>query len=640
MRLTKSKNNLQLLETLLCFIIYIYSIVFAYAGDIRGQWDFENDDLSATVGKDLEYFGDITEMQTLFGTSLDFKIPAINNGVARVMKFPACTGKMGFKMFTDSNPNGGGTFVNQYTLIMDILFPKGTENNWRAIYQANAFNRSGNDSELYVSNENALGIEGNYEGTINTDTWYRIAITVDLARSSGPLMEKFINGEFVGSQRLTYAVDDRWSLYAKTENSPILLFTEPLGTNTQSGYVNSIQFRDYAMTREEIASLGGPSAQGISSLTAAKKKETPVDKKLITGQWEFNYKDFKASAGYGLAYIGKTEFNKPAIFGKTNDLEVSDIAGEAASVIKVPKYESNYGIKCFNGLTANGGGARVNKYSLIMDILIPEESNSQYKGLLQTNTDNSDDVDFAISQENGLGTLGQYSEGLNTNTWYRIALSVDLTSSKSDQKYRIYKDGQSVKFIDLASDGNIDGRYSLGDSCLLFTDDNDETAVVFINSIQFRNYALSDEEAKSLGQASAQGIPKGSIDTLPVKEIPAEEFESSEVTINWNTYMNGINFMATQKLPGLVLFVDPDIANSNNMETILSSSKLTNILSKFVLIKVSVKEDKDLAQQYSVYRVPTILILDQNKGTLLKWVPKKSELNDFSIENGLKAYAK
>src|SRR5215471_15656090 len=83
---------------------------------VTGQWDFENGDLRATVGTDLEFLGDTASITTF--PSLD-----INGQTAHVMAFGSNSITQGFYMRHGAAPNGGGHFVNQYTLLMDIMFP-------------------------------------------------------------------------------------------------------------------------------------------------------------------------------------------------------------------------------------------------------------------------------------------------------------------------------------------------------------------------------------------------------------------------------------------------------------------------------------------------------------------------------------
>src|SRR6185503_19321975 len=78
-----------------------------------------------------------------------------------------------------------------------------------------------------------------------------------------PTASKFIDGLKVSDQPLPEGLDGRWSLAPADADQPwALLFSDDNG-ETESGYLASLQFRDYKMTDAEIAGLGGTTAGGI-----------------------------------------------------------------------------------------------------------------------------------------------------------------------------------------------------------------------------------------------------------------------------------------------------------------------------------------------------------------------------------------
>ena len=244
---------------------------------ITGHWDFENGDLSATIGSPLTYRG-TTAAGTQFGTTTSFGIADINGQPAKVMKFPASTPSEGYVMTHGAAPNGGGTNVNQYTLIIDVLFPS-TSVGFGSFLQTDTANTT--DGDLFVNLQNGIGISGDYQGNLTPDVWHRVAFTVDMITRE---LGKFIDGVNVlsgpvgfaplGSNPMQYldptvgGVDQRWSL------QPIALLFADDNLETRAGYVNSIQFRDVALTPAQIAALGGPTAAGIS---------VPIVANLIAG---------------------------------------------------------------------------------------------------------------------------------------------------------------------------------------------------------------------------------------------------------------------------------------------------------------------------------------------------------------------
>lgn len=240
---------------------------------ITGQWDFDQATFAATTGFDLEYYDGPTGQtatQTRFGTTTSFGILDIDGQPAKVMRFPATSRTMGYVMRHGAMANGGGSFLNQYTLIMDVLFPTSSSGKWRALLQTDTSNS--NDADLFVSGDSffttgdGIGISGNYHGKILPNTWHRIVFAVDLAAPS-PYVAKFIDGVKVADQTVNSGVDARWSLNPATNAKPYALLFADDDNETQVGFVNSIQFRNGKMSDAEIAMLGKPSTSGIVGAT-------------------------------------------------------------------------------------------------------------------------------------------------------------------------------------------------------------------------------------------------------------------------------------------------------------------------------------------------------------------------------------
>jgi len=230
-----------------CIFFFAAALPLALQAGVTGQWDFNSGNLSATVGTSLAYRG-TTAASTVFTTA------TIGGQTAQVMSFPATTPTQGYLMAHGIAPNGGGVYVNQYTLIMDVMFPTASSGQWRALFQTNPDNS--NDGDLFVNTGNGIGISGEYQGTVQPNTWHRLAFVVDLTAASGKL-RKYIDGVLVGTQDTGFSLDGRWSLL-----STALLFADE-DNETRAGFVNSIQIRSEAMLPSDIAALGGPSAPGI-----------------------------------------------------------------------------------------------------------------------------------------------------------------------------------------------------------------------------------------------------------------------------------------------------------------------------------------------------------------------------------------
>ncbi len=227
----------------------LLSVPNAYPA-ITGQWNF-NGDLSAEVGQPISILDPATDAETAFGTTTSFGIANIGGQAAQVMKFPKTLDSFGgYVVPTSAVGNGGGALVNQYTVIMDVLFPADSQNKRRGLMDITG---AGN-AEFAVTAENGIGI-ANSDGQILPDTWHRIAFAVDLAATI-PVVDKFIDGVKVGSERVS-GIDSGYALL-----DIFYLFNDDNG-ETELGYINSLQIQDTKLSDGLIATLGSPTAAGI-----------------------------------------------------------------------------------------------------------------------------------------------------------------------------------------------------------------------------------------------------------------------------------------------------------------------------------------------------------------------------------------
>jgi hypothetical protein len=233
---------------------------------ITGQWDFEEGDLRATVGNALEYFNADVQTATRFGTTTSLGIPDIKGQTAKVVEIPELNPMGGFIMRHGAEKNGGGGYVNQFTVIYDVLFPASTEGRWKVFLQTN--DRNSNDGDIFANPQGGIGISGVYEGQLMLDQWHRVIFSFDLSAVPSPLLVKYIDGVKVGEQVLGGGRDGRWALYGASDTpNYALLFADNDGDNAL-GYVNSVQFRNGRITDADAAALGGPSAAGIPGAAA------------------------------------------------------------------------------------------------------------------------------------------------------------------------------------------------------------------------------------------------------------------------------------------------------------------------------------------------------------------------------------
>ncbi|HEY5910115.1 MAG TPA: LamG-like jellyroll fold domain-containing protein [Verrucomicrobiae bacterium] len=234
-----------------------------------GQWDFNSSNLTATVGTSLSFrdgTGGATDLNTAFGTNTVFGIPDIAGANAIVMRFPAAVDGMGYYMPTPPANGGGSLTVNQYTFILDLLYPAASSGKTRPLIQTSDGATLGSQEFFVIDGATGGvgpfkigpgGVSGPYVGRLNADTWYRLGIVV----TTGDTTRVYTNGVEMGSFS-GGAVD---GFFALTGNWLALILADT-STNAALGYVNSIQLRDVALSAGQMAALGGPSAAGIPSV--------------------------------------------------------------------------------------------------------------------------------------------------------------------------------------------------------------------------------------------------------------------------------------------------------------------------------------------------------------------------------------
>jgi hypothetical protein len=231
----------------------------AVQGALIGQWDFNSGTLAGTVGTAIAYAdgpGATTQAGTSFGTSTALGVPDIGGTAANIMKFPAAVAPAGYAVTINSAGNGGGSLVNQWTLIVDVLFPAESNNKWRSFIETDNGAIEA-DAEFFVNTSNGIGISGNYSGTVLPNTWHRIAFTVDQSDGVNQI-RKYIDGVEVGVQNAG-GLDGRWAL---SPGGTATLFSDNDG-DVSPGFVNSVQIYDVALPKAQIGALGAPTAAGL-----------------------------------------------------------------------------------------------------------------------------------------------------------------------------------------------------------------------------------------------------------------------------------------------------------------------------------------------------------------------------------------
>lgn len=167
----------------------------------------------------------------------------------RVASFSDATAQY-FKAPHGIAANGGGSYVNLYSILMDVKIT--STGDWVSLFNTNAFNT--NDGDLFIRpSDDGVGISGVYAGKFPRNQWTRLVITVDTVASE---MKTYLDGTLVNTNAAG-GVDGRWSLYSYNDvaANTIDIFGDEDGDNG-SGQIDQLAFFDNALSAEDVRLLG------------------------------------------------------------------------------------------------------------------------------------------------------------------------------------------------------------------------------------------------------------------------------------------------------------------------------------------------------------------------------------------------
>jgi len=218
-----------------CFrLVAAQDLVPAKQPHLIGYWKFQdkNNLIKATTGGNL----------SLSGTQTWLNGPAYKDTAVRI-------GIGSYYTFTHKiKPNGGGTRVNQYTLMYD--FKVLNFNKWHTFHQTDSTNL--NDGECFIrpktgTTPGRIGVAAtSYTAdSVLPNKWYRLMISVN----NGNFYRYYLNGKLI-LEGDTQNIDDRFSL-----GSQILFFAD---NNQEDDTIDvaSLAMFDTCLSTTQIAQIG------------------------------------------------------------------------------------------------------------------------------------------------------------------------------------------------------------------------------------------------------------------------------------------------------------------------------------------------------------------------------------------------
>ncbi len=239
-----------------------------------GLWTFNDPtDLSAaTIGKPLVPTGSPTAAAG----------PASGNGAVSIGAGSYYTIDHGLA------PSGGGTLVNQWTLVIDFMVP---ELKWfNGFFQTDPTNLD--DADCFVDFEGRVGVAatGYSASSVSAGRWYRMIVIVD----NGNRYEIYLNGNRILAGT-PGAIDGRFALRPR-----LLLGADDNGEH-QTMNIAELRLYDHALSAGEVATLEGCGGD-LAVSTGPYLQNTKKDG--ITLMWETatsegSFVDYGTSASYG-----------------------------------------------------------------------------------------------------------------------------------------------------------------------------------------------------------------------------------------------------------------------------------------------------------------------------------------------------
>ncbi|MBN2314257.1 MAG: hypothetical protein JXM79_10030, partial [Sedimentisphaerales bacterium] len=291
----------------------------------------------------------------------------------------------------------------------------------------------------------------------------------------------------------------------------------------------------------------------IVTLTVQVRASVPEPK----GLWEFSGTDpYSATIGAPLEIFG-------------TDQDTAGVTPEDGAMLIG---EDSYYI-CTHGIAANGGGTKVNEWSLLIDFSYPASSLSDppsgYNDFFQLDPTNADDADWTINSSGaiGIGAVGYSSaHGYTTqpNTWYRMVVVVD-----NGVRHDLYIDGVEIF---KGNQQGVDGRFSLADTILLFAagyNQDGDDAPINVSTVAIWDVPLTSDEILTLGYAGQSNFgdypqasnPNPADGALHAASWVNLAWQAGDFAVSHDVYL-GEDYQAVDEAT-----IDSDVFRGNQSET-------------------------------------------------------------------------
>ncbi|QEG34245.1 PEP-CTERM sorting domain-containing protein [Bythopirellula goksoeyrii] len=232
----------------------VASAVVNVPSGVTGLWRFESLDnntgratMGATIGTDLSNSnvnngGYLPDVSIQIGTeSTPFLYQ--DGGTAQTRSHDWFTATHGI------SPNGGGSYVNEYTLLWDFRQTSGLTS-WNSFLQTGTpvVDTGASDGDLFTNPTGQIGIGavGYSAESYDVSNWNRVVLSVD----NGNFFRVYVNGELF-LDGAGQPVDGRFSL------DPQVHIMIDNNWEDQWGNLGTFMTWDHALTTSQVAGMGG-----------------------------------------------------------------------------------------------------------------------------------------------------------------------------------------------------------------------------------------------------------------------------------------------------------------------------------------------------------------------------------------------
>lgn len=224
----------------------------------------------------------------------------------------------------------------------------------------------------------------------------------------------------------------------------------------------------------------------------------------LRGQWTFDDANDPWKATVGADIVPGSGNAASGISYDYSDC--APIAGPGASNRAVTCPFGSF-LRADHNIGANGGGGRVNEYTVVIDFRLDAANYATWVAMMQTDLTNSNETDiwavgkwFGFYQDSYYGDPVDFYWGedsdVTADTWHRLVVTVSLSENTST----MYMDGKPLFTCTDEAALAVDGFLSLDPvSVLIAADGTDYDNQIDIAEVRFYDWPMTEEHADYLG---------------------------------------------------------------------------------------------------------------------------------------------